>query len=127
VINLFKRTASIAADTSVNLSDLFQHLRASMSNIVDHRYEYIKASQRKLSINNLSSSFQKMKSWMKSRDDNSKSSKKFPWRWRFSRSSHRGRMYFPNSNKEQVCYSKFNFPMNKICSMKNWMGKLFRF
>jgi hypothetical protein len=116
-----------------------------VSNIVDHRHEYIKASKRKLtdltrlsptekfrqSINNLSSSFRKAKStytsWMKSRGVIPNVPKKFPWRWTFSRGYHRGRMYFPSPDKEQVCSSKFYFPMNKICSMKNWMGKLFRF
>jgi hypothetical protein len=122
VTNLFKRTASIAIDTSVNLSGLFEQLSASVSKIVDHRREYVKASQRKLTDLTRSSSFQKAKLWMKSRS-NSKPSQKFPWRWRFSS----GRMHFPSPDQEQVCYSKFNFPMNKICSMKNWMGKLFRF
>jgi len=46
--NIFKKTASIAADTSVNLSGLFKHLSASVSDIVDHRHEYVKESKRKI-------------------------------------------------------------------------------
>jgi len=35
--------------------------------------------------------------------------KKFPWRWSFQ--------YNQISTKENICYKKFYFPINKICSM----------
>ena len=47
--NLFRQTASIAEDTSVNLSDIFERLSASVSNIIDHRHEYVEKSHEKLS------------------------------------------------------------------------------
>jgi len=139
ISNIFKQTISIATDTSVNLSYLFEHLSASVSNIVDHHHEYFKESKRKLK--NLTSSstaekvqisFRKGKStyatWIKSRaqtrmnNNNQKLQqqirKKFPWQWSFQ--------YNQMSTKEHVWYTKFYFPINKICSMKNWMVKLFR-
>ncbi len=137
----------------MNLSGLFEHLSASVSDIVDHRRDYVRNSQRKFtdltgsstaekvqtsfrrSVENFSSSFRKAKttysSWMKSRvqarmENNHQTPQKFPWRWTFQRSYNRARMRYHTPNKEQVCYSKFSFPMNRICSMKNWMVKLFQ-
>jgi len=87
--NLYKQTASIVEDTSVNLSSLFEHLSASVSDIVDNRHEYVEESKRKLNdladsptakhvhktirrnVENLSSSIRKAKStyaqWVRSR------------------------------------------------------------
>ncbi|CAM4744978.1 unnamed protein product [Rotaria magnacalcarata] len=48
---------SIAADTSVNLLGFFESLSASLSNIVDHRHEYIEKSKKKLIVFAGSSSF----------------------------------------------------------------------
>ncbi|CAF0865259.1 unnamed protein product [Rotaria sordida] len=97
------------------------------------------------SIANLSSSFRKTKvnyaTWLKSRiqrreqnriESNKKEKQqrqihiKYPWRWTFQQGFNRERARHQTSNKEKTCYSKFNFPMNKIYSIKNWMIKLLR-
>ena len=147
--NLFKRTASIAVDTSGNLSSFFERLSASVSKIVDDRHEYLTKSKRKLTnltngkiprssrgnLDNFSSSFRQAKtsyaSWIKTRAQARmrtflKPNRKFPWRWTFSRGPSNLRMFPELSTKGQVCSSKFDFPLNGICSMKNWMSKFFR-
>jgi hypothetical protein len=91
------------------------------------------------SVENLSSSFRKAKltyaTWIKSRAQTrmknnqiiqEQTTKKFPWRWTFTRNYDREYISSQTTTKEHVCYSKFSFPINKICSMKNWMVKLFQ-
>ena len=127
VKNIFKQTASVAADTSFNLSGLFEHLSASVSKIVDRKKKLSTSEKFRRGVENLSSSFRKVKStysaWFKSRVQKTRMEtptlKKFPWRWTFQR-------HHQTSNKNHVCQSKFYFPINKICSMKNWMVKFFR-
>ena len=46
--HLVKQTASIAEDTSENLSSLFDQLSATLSDWVDRRHEYVEESKRKL-------------------------------------------------------------------------------
>jgi hypothetical protein len=87
--HLFKQTASIAENTSENLSGLFEHLSASLSDLVDHGHEYVEESKRKLTdfacsetaeqvqttlrrgVENLSSSLRKAQSayvtWLRTR------------------------------------------------------------
>ena len=55
-----------------------------------------------------------------------------PWRWTFQRGHDRERMRHqpamtrkPAPNKERVCYSKYEFPVHQLCSMKHWMNKYF--
>lgn len=136
--NLFKRTASIAVDTSGNLSYFFERLSASVSQIVDDRHEYLAKSKRKLTdLTNgkLPRSFHQAKinyaSWIKTNAQarmrsHWKPTRKFPWRWTFSRGPSHLRMFPQLSEQGHVCSSKSDFPLNGICSMKNWMSKLFR-
>jgi len=56
-----------------------------------------------------------------------------PWRWTFQRSHDREQMRHQpsitkkhSSNKEDVCHSKCEFPVNQLCSMKNWVDRFFR-
>jgi hypothetical protein len=87
--NLVKQTASIAEDTSVNFSDLFEQLSGSLSDFIDHSQEYVEESKRKLTnlagsqtaeqvqttirrgVENFSSSFRKAQStyvtWLRTR------------------------------------------------------------
>jgi len=85
------------------------------------------------SIENLVSSFRKAKltyaSWVKSRAQAREKNqyqipKNFPWRWTFQRGYYGERVRHQTPNKEQVCYSKFYFPINKICSMKKLDGEI---
>ncbi|UJR25481.1 hypothetical protein I4U23_006827 [Adineta vaga] len=53
-----------------------------------------------------------------------------PWRWTFQRSHDRAKMRHQIpitrkhiSNKEPVCHSNYEFPINQLCTMKNWMNK----
>ncbi|CAF2841057.1 unnamed protein product [Rotaria sp. Silwood2] len=97
------------------------------------------------SIDNLFSSFRKAKlnyvTWFKSRIQRRKQNqiqnnekekqyrqihKKHPWRWTFQQDFNRKRTHDQRSSREKTCYSKDNFPMNKICSIKNWMVKFLR-
>jgi len=86
---LIKQTASIAEDTSSNLSTLFEQLSASLSGLVDHGHEYVEEGKRKLNdlagsktaeqvqttlrrgVENLTSSFRKAQStyttWLRTR------------------------------------------------------------
>jgi 5-methylcytosine-specific restriction endonuclease McrBC regulatory subunit McrC len=96
--NLIKQTASIAEDTSVNLSGFFEQLSASISDLVDHRHEYVEESKRKLTdltglqtpeqvqqtirrgVENLSSSLRKAQStyttWLRSRAEHREQARK---------------------------------------------------
>jgi hypothetical protein len=87
--SLVKQTASIAEDTSENLSGLFEQLSASLSDFVDHGHEYVEESKRILTdiagsqtaeqlqttlrrgVENLSSSLRKAQStyvtWLRAR------------------------------------------------------------
>lgn len=163
--NLIKQTASIAEDTSLNLSGLFEQLSASISDLVDHRHEYVEGSKRKLTdlgglqaaeqvqqtirrgVDNLTSSLRNAQStytaWLRSRAEyrerarktnieEEKTTNRRPWRWTFQRSQDRERMRHDipitkkhSSYKESVCHSQYEFPVNQLCSMKNWMEKFF--
>jgi hypothetical protein len=166
--NLIKQTASIAEDTSINLSGVFEQLSASISDFVDHRHEYVEETKRKLNdlagsqtaeqvqttirrgVENLSSSLRQAKltysTWLRARAERREQARKeaneqkqeqktakHPWRWTFQRSHDRERMRYQkpmttkySTNKEYVCHSKYDFPVNQLCSMKNWMEKLFQ-
>lgn len=87
--HLIKQTASIAEDTSGNLSNLFEQLSATLSGLVDRPHEFVEESKRKLNdlagsqtaeqvqttilrgVENLSSSFRKVQSsystWLRTR------------------------------------------------------------
>lgn len=87
--HLIKQTASIAEDTSGNLSNLFEQLSTTLSDLVDRRHEYVEESKRKLTdfagsttaeqvqttirrgVENLSSSLRKVQSsyttWLRTR------------------------------------------------------------
>jgi hypothetical protein len=87
--NLVKQTASLAEDTSVNLSGIFEQLSGSLSDFIDHSQEYVEESKRKLTdlagsqtaeqvqttlrrgVENLSSSLRKAQStyvtWLRTR------------------------------------------------------------
>lgn len=87
--HLIKQTASIAEDTSGNLSNVFEQLSATLSGLVDHRHEFVEESKRKLNdlagsqtaeqvqtsilrgVENLSSSLRKVQSsystWLRTR------------------------------------------------------------
>jgi hypothetical protein len=94
------------------------------------------------SVENLSSSLRKAKltyvTWLKSRaqraqmENNEKerqqkqTPKKYPWRWTVQRNHDQERMRHQSSTKEHVCHSKLYFPVNQICTMKNWMVKFFQ-
>ncbi|CAF4542973.1 unnamed protein product [Rotaria sp. Silwood1] len=87
--NLIKQTAAIAENTSINVSDFFEHLSASLTDFVNHGHEYMEQSKQKLSdisgsqtaeqiqialrrgVEHLSSSFRKAQStyatWVRSR------------------------------------------------------------
>jgi len=45
---LINQTASIAGDTSINLSSFFEQLSGTLSDLVDHGHEYVEESKRKL-------------------------------------------------------------------------------
>ncbi len=96
------------------------------------------------SVETLASSFRKAKlsyaTWLKLRaqrreqirmENNEKGKqqqapRKYPWRWVFQRDHDRERMHYQKSDKQHLCHSKVYFPMNKLCSMKDWMVKFFR-
>ncbi len=166
--HLYKQTASIAGDTSENLSGLFEQLSASLSDLVDHGHEYVEESKRKLTdfagsetaeqvqttirrgVENLSSSLRKAQStystWLRTRAqqreqarmdhserDEEQKPVRSPWRWTFQRSQDREQLRQQTpitkkhaTSKEHVCHSKCQFPVNHICTMRNWMEKLFR-
>ncbi|CAF0788551.1 unnamed protein product [Adineta ricciae] len=129
VSNVFKQTISIATNTSMNFSGFFEHLSASVTNLVDSRYEYMNISKEVLgrastaekvqislrqSVESLSSSFRKARSTYSSwRKLHVQHREPYPWGW-------------PCRYDEHRCYSKFESSMNKIRSMKNWMIKMFR-
>ena len=167
--HLIKQTASIAENTSENLSGLFEQLSASLSDLVDHGHEYVEESKRKLTdlagsetaeqvqttfrrgVENLSSSIRKAQSkyvnWLRTRaeqreqaraeqadqEDTEEKSARTAWRWTFKRSHDREKMRYETpvtkrhaTTKEHTCHSKCHFPVNHICTMRNWMEKLFR-
>lgn len=95
-------------------------------------------------LENLSLSFHKTKltyfTWLKSRakdyepnqiKNNVKEklkrviNRKIAPRWVFQYRFNRQRKWYQSKNKEHICRSKFNFPMNKICLIKNWITKFF--
>ncbi|CAF2097989.1 unnamed protein product [Rotaria magnacalcarata] len=47
--NFIKQTSAIAENTSTNLSDFFQTLSSSLSDLVDQRHEFVEQSKQKLS------------------------------------------------------------------------------
>ncbi|CAF0850404.1 unnamed protein product [Rotaria sp. Silwood1] len=97
------------------------------------------------SIENLSSSFHKVKvyyvTWFKTRRQRREQNrilnseketpqrqihKKYSWHWTLQQGFNRKPVRHQTSNKEKNCYSKFYFPMDKICLMKNWLIKFLR-
>jgi len=168
---LIKQTASIAEDTSSNLSGLFEQLSASLSDLVDHGHEYVEESKRKLTdfagsktaeqvqttlrrgVENLTSSLRKAQStyatWLRTRAQQREQARtenteqeqeqeqeqkpgRRPWRWTFQRSHDREQMRHQtpttkkhSTTKEYACHSKCQFPVNHICTIKNWMERFF--
>jgi hypothetical protein len=166
--SLIKQTASIAEDTSINLSGIFEQLSASLSDLIDNGHEYVEDSKRKLTdfagsqtaeqvqttirrgVEHLSSSLRKAQStyvaWLRTRAQQREQARmdnhereqeekptRRPWRWTFQRSHDREQMRHQtpitkkhSTNKEHACHSKCQFPVNHICTMKNWMERFFR-
>lgn len=96
----------------MNISNIFENLSASVSNIIDYRHEYIKQSKRKLF--NLTS-FRKARTtyvtWIKSHAKTRMNIKKnYSWQWIFRH----------GYNRERLNSSKFSN------SIKNWIKKFFQ-
>ncbi|CAF1105910.1 unnamed protein product [Adineta steineri] len=129
--NIFKQTISIATNTSISLSGLFEHLSASVSNLVDHRHKYINNSRRKLTDFTCGSSTAKkiQTSLYRSAEKLSSSflkAKVTYATWLKSHTQYREQMHYQVPNKQYTCHSKLNCSMNKIRSIKNWMIKFLR-
>lgn len=105
----------------MNISNVFENLSASVSNIIDHRHEYIEKSKRKLTgLTSSTSAFRKAKTtyinWMKTYAHTRISiTKKYSWQQILHYGHYRKRPYS----------SKIFYPIQKIRSIKNWLKNLF--
>ena len=146
---IFKKTASIAENTSNNLFDLFERVSNSVSDILDHGQNYVERSQQKLisiaasitpsslpkkirrSVESFSSSINPRK-WFKwpgiRRDQQKKDSiDRSPWRWQYQRRYSDQRTPYQSAYGEQEKdSSKCSFPVRQIRALKKWMVKFFR-